>query len=115
MDIQIEGVDVSGGVIRAGGSVQLYMRFLGRFCEDTTFAALEQAIAGGDAQQAFLHAHTLKGLCAQLGVIALLEPLCALCSCLRVPSENSLHEAARILSALAPLHRRTLERIRHII
>lgn len=36
-------------------------RLLGRFIDDTSFRALEQAMAEGDVQAAFNAAHTLRG------------------------------------------------------
>lgn len=37
-------------------------RLLGRFIDDTSFRALEQAMAEGDVQSAFNAAHTLRGV-----------------------------------------------------
>lgn len=41
-------------------------RLLGRFIDDTSFRALEQAMAEGDVQAAFNAAHTLRGVCQSL-------------------------------------------------
>lgn len=41
-------------------------RLLGRFINDTSFRALEQAMAEGDVQAAFNAAHTLRGVCQSL-------------------------------------------------
>ena len=47
-------------------------RLLGKFTGDTSFCALEEAMAAGDAQAAFNAAHTLRGVCQSLSF----TPLC---------------------------------------
>jgi len=46
----------------------LIEKFLFRFPEDATMSNLEAALAAGDAPTAFREAHTLKGVCANLGL-----------------------------------------------
>ena len=41
-------------------------RLLGRFIDDTSFRALEQAMTEGNMQAAFNAAHTLRGVCQSL-------------------------------------------------
>jgi HPt (histidine-containing phosphotransfer) domain-containing protein len=53
-------------------------RLLGRFIDDTSFHALEQAMAEGDVQAAFNAAHTLRGVCQSLSFTQLcgtLDPI----------------------------------------
>lgn len=53
-------------------------RLLGRFIDDTSFRALEQAMAEGDVQAAFNAAHTLRGVCQSLSFTQLcgtLDPI----------------------------------------
>lgn len=54
---------------------QLVARFLGKFLDDASFANLKQALAAGDAQAAFMAAHTLKGVCQNLGLSNLFVPV----------------------------------------
>lgn len=43
-------------------------RFLKMFLEDENFKKLSEALPAGDAQTAFLAAHTLKGVCQNLAL-----------------------------------------------
>ncbi len=48
-------------------SVALIQRFLAQFLEDPSFDELNTAMIKGDRANAFIAAHTLKGVCANLG------------------------------------------------
>lgn len=52
-------------------SLSLVERFLGKFLEDKSFYALRESMGCADRKGAFLAAHTLKGVCANLGFTAL--------------------------------------------
>lgn len=58
---------------RLGGSADLVMRFLGKFPADESFAQLKSALDANDTETAFRAAHTMKGLCANLGIQKLFE------------------------------------------
>lgn len=62
---------------------QLVARFLGKFLEDQSFTSLQQALSAGDAQAAFMAAHTLKGVCQNLGLSNLFAPVNQLTEALR--------------------------------
>lgn len=64
-------MDLNGTMARFGGSRALLLRFLKKFLQDTTYAALQEAVAAGDHAAVERTAHTLKGVAANLG----LEPL----------------------------------------
>ena len=75
MNLQ-EFYDIVGGnysetVSRMMGEAML-RRFLLKFPADPNFDALEQAIAADDREAAFRAAHTIKGLCLNLGLGKLL-------------------------------------------
>ncbi len=48
-------------------SERLVQKFVLRFPDDGSMALLESSLAGGDAEEAFRAAHTLKGTCQNLG------------------------------------------------
>ncbi len=65
------GIDVDSGLARFMGNEALYEKFLGRFCDDKSYAELVQTVADGDCEKAFAAAHTLKGVCGNLSMIRL--------------------------------------------
>ena len=67
------GIDYDGAMERFGGNAELYERLALKFLDDTHFAALEQALAGGDVDTAVREAHTLKGVAGNLSFTALYE------------------------------------------
>ena len=50
------------------GSDALFARFMTKFSDDPTYAALEQALAQQDMEKALSAAHTLKGMCGNLSM-----------------------------------------------
>ena len=61
----------------------MLMRLAKMFLKDDSFQKLKAALAVGDAQTAFREAHTLKGVCLNLGFSQLYEPTSALTEVLR--------------------------------
>lgn len=49
-------------------SASLVKRFLLMFLQDPSFGELQKAFGSGDADSAFRAAHTLKGVCSNLGL-----------------------------------------------
>jgi len=104
-------IDFDSGIRRAGGSRALYWRFLKQFPEDSSMRELCLALACGDSERAFLCAHTLKGLCAQLSITVLCPQADALCELLR-PRDPALLDAARAkCSELIPMYERVVREI----
>ena len=105
----LPGVDTELGLSRAGGALPLYLRFLKRFPEDDSFSKLLLALDIGDLSSAFLCAHTLKGLCAQLGITALGEPVSELCELLRPLNPAILPSARQMAERIQPVYVRICE------
>ncbi len=61
----------------------LVARFAAKFLDDTSFATLKEGLAEGDAKKAFMAAHTLKGVCSNLGFTNLFKPASELTEALR--------------------------------
>lgn len=76
MDIR-ECYDKMGGdfndVMQRLGSESFIKRFAVKFLDDTSFQTLLDGIESKDAELAFRGAHTLKGVCANLGFAKLYE------------------------------------------
>lgn len=103
------GADYSD-VLRRLMNEQLVARFVGKFLEDQTFAALDAAMAEQDVKQAFMAAHTLKGVCQNLGFANIYEPVWKLTEILRAESfegapelfDQVKDEYAKTINALKP-------------
>lgn len=65
------------------GSEAMIRRFVVKFLQDPSFSALEDGFAKRDAEVAFRAAHTMKGVCANLGFDRLYTPAAALTEKLR--------------------------------
>lgn len=65
------------------GSEALVKRFAVKFLEDKSFEELTESLKEKDGEDAFRAAHTLKGICANLGLDRLYEADCELTEKLR--------------------------------
>lgn len=81
-DLRDWGCDVEGALERFVGDEELYRVCLNTVLSDKAFAGLGAALKDGDVQEAFDHAHTLKGVLANMGLtpmyditVDLVEPL----------------------------------------
>lgn len=96
---------------RLGGNAALVKRFLAKFPSDGSYNELQSALASDDTATAFRAAHTLKGLCANLGINSLYKRSSEITEMLRagdiisakdaLPSLDS--EYKRVLSELSKL------------
>lgn len=77
------GVDVDGAVARFVGKKDLYIKFLVKFLQDTSFDGLRDSIEKQEYPQAFEYAHSLKGVCGNLNLSPLTEQVSELTEILR--------------------------------
>ena len=63
-----EYIDPSEALSRVGGNVNLYKRLLGSFVGGTLYQDLLSAIERGEQEEATRHAHSLKGVSANLSL-----------------------------------------------
>lgn len=61
----------------------LVRRFMGKFLDDASFETLKESLAAKDVEKAFMAAHTLKGVCLNLGFLGLYQPTSELTEVLR--------------------------------
>ena len=64
-------------------SEKLVQKFVLKFLNDGSYQLLQDSLAAGDREEAFRSAHTIKGVCANLGFDALLASSEALTEALR--------------------------------
>ena len=67
------GADYEGLLSRLG-SEALIKKFAVKFLADGSFQDLKTSLEAGEAEQAFRAAHTLKGICLNLGFDNLYKP-----------------------------------------
>lgn len=79
----ITGINIEKGIKYTGHSATLYIRFLKHFPADPSIFALKEALDSDNIEDAYRHAHTLKGLTEQLCITALSTPSSTLCELLR--------------------------------
>lgn len=86
-------------VLQRLGSESFIQRFAVRFLDDTSFQMIKDGIAANDAELAFRGAHTLKGVCSNLGFTKLYEESSRLTEILRgrelVGYEEALEEVQK--------------------
>lgn len=65
--LDILGGDPKRVMARFGGNEGLWLRFAAKFKEDTTYQQLLVSVQSNDSNGIEMHAHTLKGVAANLG------------------------------------------------
>lgn len=71
--LKSNGVDVDGTLGRFMGRIEMFEKFIFRFLDDKNYALLNDSLEKSDVKEAFMAAHTLKGVCANLGLNPLRE------------------------------------------
>lgn len=97
-------------VMRRLGSESLIRRFALKFLDDTSFQGLQEGMENQDAELAFRSAHTLKGVCLNLGFTKLFEVSSALTEALR--DREFKENCAELFSAVEREYNRTVEAIK---
>ena len=69
------GTNVDKALDRFMGSEALYDKFLLKFIQDTCYRQLEHCLKTGNTSEAFMQAHTMKGIAGNLEFESLLEVL----------------------------------------
>jgi HPt (histidine-containing phosphotransfer) domain-containing protein len=66
--LRMINVDVDAAITRFINNVDMYILFLKKFPSDPAFQELQVSLSKNDFDNAFEAAHTLKGLCGNLGL-----------------------------------------------
>ena len=88
---------------------RLVQKFMLKFLDDPSYDALCAAMAAHDREEAFRAAHTIKGVCQNLGFTRLYASSAALCDALR---ECWSDDAEPLAQTVAEDYRRTVDAIR---
>jgi HPt (histidine-containing phosphotransfer) domain-containing protein len=73
-------------------------KFIVRFLKDDSYPQLQQALDEEDYETAFRAAHTLKGVCQNLGITVLFESSSALTEALRHRTLDNVDELMKKVS-----------------
>ena len=93
-------------------SPRLVEKFIGKFLSDGSFGELCARMASGSRRDAFRAAHTLKGVCANLGFGRLLRSVDRLTEILRPEGDGIPQEAHALMDTVREDYRVTVEAIR---
>lgn len=62
-------IDLDDALKRVGGNMALYKKLLTRFVDSTYLQDVVDSVQGGNMEEASRHAHTLKGVAANLSLV----------------------------------------------
>lgn len=72
-ELRGKGCDIDGAMGRFLNKEDFYARCYKKFLKDPSFASLGEALQANNVDEAFRHAHTIKGVVANMGLTPLLE------------------------------------------
>lgn len=102
------GINVDTGISRFMGNEGLFLKFLGKFLQDTNFAGLAEAVKKQDVEEAFHCAHTLKGVCGNLSMDELYKLVSVQTEFFR---EGNIQEGADMMEKVSAVYGRVKEAI----
>lgn len=77
------GVDTKGSLQRFMNNETLYKKFVIKFLNDENFKLLQDAVNQENAEMILTSSHTLKGVCGNLGFVALYDISAAIVNAIR--------------------------------
>ncbi len=78
-----------GDVMNRLGNTEMIEKFVKKFALDDSFERLEKGLCENDVKEAFRAAHTLKGICLNLGFGNLYKPVYEITELLRAENIES--------------------------
>lgn len=93
------GVDWQAAIGRFAGKEELYIKFLKKFADDGNFALLQDAWKQKNSSDAERSAHTLKGVCANLGMMELSEACNRVVQAVRKKSDHDIFDQKELIQA----------------
>lgn len=86
------GIDTQAALERFMNNEALFIKFLKKFLADTTFSFLETAVEESNYEMILETAHTLKGVCGNLGMMNLYYIFEQIVSLLRAKQYDSIEK-----------------------
>ncbi len=96
---QVINADYRDVLDRMLGREELVLKFLKKYCSDSSFIKLETAMAGGNVEEIFKAAHTLKGVVSNLGLRPITESTDVLVELTRAGKSDGINEAFEKIKA----------------
>lgn len=96
------GVEYDEVLKRFMGKEDFYLRMLKKFLNDQNYSGLKQAVEDKNWKDAFVYAHTVKGLCGNLGLGGILDYVSPLTEELRsepYDEESIMHHMRHVAKA----------------
>lgn len=109
---ELAGGDPDRALARLGGNEEMLMHFIRLFANDGSFSALQEYLASERTKDAFRAAHTLKGICANLGFDGLYEKSSEITEFLR---HGGLESATVHFPVLAEAYGKTIDAINRVL
>lgn len=107
------GVEYDEVLKRFMGKEDFYLRMLKKFLDDKNYDGLKQAVEQKNWPEAFTYAHTVKGLCGNLGLGGLLDYVVPLTEEVRSEPYNE-ENIMNYMSNVSAAYEKTVEAIRSL-
>ena len=85
--LQELGVNTKDGLSRCLGNATFYFRMIGMGLKNDAFEKLDKALADGNFDESFEHAHALKGVVGNLALPPIYNPLSEMTEMLRAKKQ----------------------------
>lgn len=92
-------IDVAGSLARFSNYEPMYIKYLKRFNTEPTYDAMLAAVAGQDFSALETTAHTLKGICGNLGLTTLFNDFNAIVAAVRAGNNDEALALSRDVDA----------------
>lgn len=106
------GIDIEPVMYNIGDNMSLYLKLLKRFVQDKNYPEYYTSYNRKDYEKAEQHLHTFKGMCANLGMIKLME--CSNELLVHIRNQEYGLEAKLIVEKLNALYEGMIESINEI-
>ena len=109
---------IGGSYAEVSGRIpgeSLVRRFLGKFLSDDSYANLCEYVKQGNREQAFRAAHTLKGVCANLGLTGLQKQAEEITEILRKEAEEIPGAAVEMMPRVTEAYDTTVSAIHELL
>ena len=111
--LEAVGVEYDEVLKRFMGKEDFYLRMLKKFLDDKNYEGLKQSVDDKNWPEVFKHAHTVKGLCGNLGLGGILEYVGPLTEEVRSEPYNE-ESITEYMDKVAKAYEETVEVIRSL-